>query len=204
MQVTITNVTSESVLIQDLYTTIEAGESITVERSSTDLPRMASLQKNIADGNVTISVTPTADEIASGLLQSPQTIQAADMAPVDATDVAAGLVVLRVPLVAGGGGSPDDVQAYAANALPFKFRVLDAWAMVSTGVGASTLNVYTQAAGAGTLVAGPLDSAAAGIVRMTGPNASALAVPGATEGLFIRRSDDGVAGEVCLLVRREN
>lgn len=204
MQVAITNITSESVLIQDLYISIAAGDTVTVDRASTDLPRMASLQDALAAGSVTVVVTPTADEIASGLLQAPKTVEARDQAPVDAADVAAGAILLRAELAAGAGGSPDDVTVYAANALPFKFRVVDAWAMISTAVGASTLNLYTQAAAAGTLVAGPLDSAATGIVRMTGPTTSALATPGATEGLFVRRSDDGVAGEVFLLVRREN
>lgn len=204
MQLVVTNISSSPVYIRDLYTEIAAGESVTTERSGSDLSGMTGLIEALDAGTVSVSVTPSAAEIASGFLTPPSAIQAQDMAPVAAADIAAGLVVLRVPMAAGGGGAPDDVTAYAANALPFKFRVLDAWALISTAVGASTLNVYTQAAGAGTLVAGPIDSAVAGIARMTGPNASALAVPGATEGLFVRRSDDGVAGEVFLLVRRES
>jgi hypothetical protein len=204
MQLVVTNISSDPVYIRDLYIEIPAGESVTTDRAASDMSGMSGLIEALDAGTVSVSLTPSAAEIASGFLTPPQAVQAVDMAPVAAAEIAAGLVVLRVPLVAGGGGSPDDVTAYAANALPFKFRVLDAWAMISTGVGASTLNAYTQAAAAGTLLAGPIDSALAGIVRMTGPNASALAVPGATEGLFIRRSDDGVAGEVFLLVRRES
>ena len=126
------------------------------------------------------------------------------MAPVAATDVASGLVLFHKAFTAGGGGSPDDVTVIAANALPFKFRVVDAWAAIGTGIGASTLNVYTRAAGAGTLLAGPIDSASAQLARMTGPTASVVATPASTEGVFVRRSDDGVAGEVFILVRRES
>lgn len=204
MQLVVTNISSSPVYIRDLYHEIPVGGSVTTSRSASDMSGMDGLIEALDAGTVTVSVTPTAAEIASGFLTPPQAVQAVDMAPVAAADVAAGLVVLRVPLPAGAGGAADDVTAYAANSLPFKFRVLDAWAMVGTGVALSNLNVYTQAAGAGTLLAGPIDATATQIARITGPTASALAVPGATEGLFVRRDDSAIEGELFLLVRRES
>lgn len=204
MQLVVTNISSSPVYIRDLYVEIPAGGSVTTERSGSDLSGMEGLIVALDAGTVSVAITPTSAEVASGFLTPPQAVEARDMAPVAASYVASGLILLRVPLTAGGGGSPDDVIAYALNALPFKFRVLDAWALISVAVGGSSLHVYTRAAAAGTLVAGPVASAAVGIYRMTGPNACVLAVPGATEGLFVRRSDDAVAGEICLLVRMES
>ena len=174
------------------------------ERSGSDLSSMEGLIAAMNEGTVSVSIAPSAAEVASGFLTPPQAVQAVDMAPVAAEAVAAGLVILRVSLAVGVGGAPDDVIAYEANALPFKFRVIDAWAMVSTGVALSNLNVYTQAAGAGTLLAGPIDATGTQVARMTGPTASAMATPGATEGLFVRRDDSGIVGELVLLVRRES
>ena len=204
MQLVVTNISSSPVYIRDLYVEIPVGGSVTTERSGSDLSGMEGLIDALDAGTVSVAITPTAAEVASGFLTPPQAVEARDMAPVAAASVASGLVLLRVPLTAGITAAADDVIAYAANSLPFKFRVLDAWAMISTHIALSTLNVYTRAAAAGTLLAGPISSATAGIARMTGPNASALATPGATEGLFVRRSDDQVAGEVCLLVRVES
>ena len=204
MQLVVTNISSSPVYIRDLYTEIAVGGSVTTTRSGSDLSGMDGLIEALDAGTVSVSITPTAAEIASGFLTPPQAVQAVDMAPVAATEVAAGLVVLRVPLPAGAGGAPDDVVAYVANALPYKFRVLDAWAMIATGVALMSLNVWTRAAGAGTLLAGPIDAAATQLARITGPTVSAVAIPGATEGLFIRRGDSAIAGEVFLLVRRES
>jgi len=204
MQIVVTNISTAPVYIRDFYTEIPVGGSVTTERSGSDLSDMEGLIAALDAGTVTVSITPTAAEIASGFLTPPQAVQAVDMAPVAAADVAAGLIVLRVPLVAAVAGAPDDVSVYPANSLPFKFRVIDAWALISTGVALSNLNVYTRAAGAGTLLAGPLDATAAHIARISGPTTSALAIPGATEGLFVRRDDRSIAGEIFLLVRRES
>jgi len=204
MQLTVTNISTSPVYIRDLYTELPPGGSVITERSGSDLSSMEGLIAAMNEGTVSVSIAPSAAEVASGFLTPPQAVQAVDMAPVAAEAVAAGLVILRVSLAAGVGGAPDDVIAYEANALPFKFRVIDAWAMVSTGVALSNLNVYTQAAGAGTLLAGPIDATGTQVARMTGPTASAVATPGATEGLFVRRDDSGIVGELVLLVRRES
>lgn len=203
-QAVITNLTSADVLIQELYATVPANGSITVtDREPCDLLKMPMLLAALTAAQVSLSITYTPEEIASGLITPPDAVQAVDMAPVAATDAASGLVLIRAEFPAGVGGAPDDVQVYAAGALPFKFRAVDVWALVSTAVGASTLDAYTQAGGAGTLL-GSVPSAVTGRNAMTAPLATAVATPGATEGLFIRRSDSGVAGEVFILARREN
>lgn len=200
--VTITNLTTAPLYIGDLYTTIPASSSIVVSRYASDLPRMKALQDAITAGNAAVSVALTASETASGLAQASGTIQAQDVAPVAATDAAAAEFTLTKAFAAGIAGTPDDVAIYAANALPFKVRVLRAEARVSTAIALSTINVYDQAAGAGQLCAS-LSSATAGIVAMTGPNASVVVTPGTLIGLFVHRSDRGVAGEVVITCRRE-
>jgi len=198
---TITNLTAEAVYLADLYTEVPANSSIDVQRSASDLPRMRALQSAMADGKVSLAVVYSAAELGSGLQAPPDAIEAQDIAPVAAADAFSAGSVIRAALVAGGGGSPDDVEVKAVGQLPFKFRVIDAWAKIVTAVGASTLEVRTQAAGGGTLLAS-LDSAATGRADAS-DTASAVATPGATEGLFIRRSDDAVVGEVFILIRPE-
>lgn len=207
MQVTVTNTTSpsEAVTLGDLYKTLDkAGDSVIFSRTASDLSRMTSLQAAAAAGKVSVTVVPTADELASGLLTPPQTIQAADMQPVAAAVVDAPEIVLRIPLVAGGGGAPDDVTVYALNAFPYKCRVLWARAVVSATPGASTAEVRTQSGGAGTLLA-TMNTGALGLVPS--PNtgfATSVVTPGASVGLFVRRSDSAIAGELHVCVRRES
>lgn len=199
----ITNISGADLLIQDLYTTIAAGGSATVDRAASDIPRMASMIDAVATSKATLSVTYTADEIASGLMSPPQAVEARDLAPVAAAVATGGLAIVRSSFAAGAGGSADDVVVYAANTLPFKFRVVDCWAKVVTNVGGSTLQARTRALGAGTLL-GTMSSATAGHQVQTDVVATAVATPGTLEGLFILRSDSGVAGEVFLLVRPES
>lgn len=203
MQVVITNLTSSPVYIGDIYTSVPVGSPLTIERAASDLSGMAALMKAIADGDVSITVTPTADELASGLLSPPSSIQAEDMAPVAATDVGSGLVLLRAAFTAGGGGSPADITLYAANALPYKFRVVDSWLFVATAV-AGTGTLRDEAAGAGTAVSSGSTAATGRIPMDPDSDASVVLTPGATKGLFLRLSDDAAAGEVFVLARRES
>jgi len=204
MQVVITNLTSSPVYIGDIYTSVPVGTPLTIERAASDLSGMVALQKAIADGDVTITVTPTADELASGLLSPPSSIQAQDMAPVAATDVGAGLVLLSKAFAAGGGGSPADITLYAANTLPFKFRVVDSWVFISTAVGASTGDLRDEAAGAGQSVSTVVTAATGRVSMDPTTDVSKVVTPGAAKGLFLRLSDDGVGGEVFVLARRES
>lgn len=192
---TLTNTTSSDIWLSDLYCNVPASSSMTVTRSASDLPKMASLQHQMALGYIKLSVAYSSDEAA---LVAPLTETA-----VASSALTSGAFLIRKSFAAAAAGTADDVTVYAVNTLPAKFRVVDAWARVATAIGGATVDVRTRAAGAGTLLA-TLDFAATGRVSMTVPNASAVATPGASDGLFLRRSDRGVAGEVFVLARVES
>lgn len=196
----ITNVSSDTIYLRDLYKELEAGDSVTVDRTSAQLQSMTGLHEMIADGVVTLAYTRSADEIASGYDLPP--VVAGDDAPaVAAADVVSPVTLLRCPFTAGAGGAADDVTIYAVNTLPFKFRVVDVWGYIATAAGA-TVAVRTAAVGAGTLL-GTVASNATGRFDGTG-TATAVATPGASAGLFLRRADSGAAGEIFLLIRKES
>jgi hypothetical protein len=110
-------------------------------------------------------------------------------------------IVLRRIFTAGAGGSADDVILYDA-AAPFKFRVLDAFAVVTTGVAASTLTVRDAKAAGGNALTNAMASATSGAtVRSAVTTATTTIASGGT--LVVRRSDSGVAGEVIILAIRE-
>ena len=200
-QLQITNTDVEKLYLGDFYTSIEPGKSITVERPASDLPRLPSLQKAVADGKASLSVTYTPDEAASGLHAPPAVIEAGDIAPVAGATPAAALITIYKAFPAGGGGSPDDVEIFPVGGLPFKFRILDLTVYVSTAVGASDVEIRDEPAGAGSLLA----SAPTAVVGRS-VNAEAgtgIAAPAAGKGLFVRRSDDGAAGEVVIIARAE-
>lgn len=71
MQLVITNVSSPSVpiYVSDLMITIGPGATVTCTRAESDLSRMVALQNYIAGGQLTMTVTPTVNEIASGALR---------------------------------------------------------------------------------------------------------------------------------------
>jgi len=197
----ITNVSTEDVYLRDLYTSIAVGESKEIERAASELSAMRSLQAAMAAGKVTLSVAYDADEVGSGLQAPPASVEAGDLAPVDPAVPVAGLAVIYKAFAAGGGGAPDDVEVYPVGALPFKMRVLDMVAYIAVAVGAASVEVRDEPGGAGTLLA---STTAAAIGRS--PNveiATAIATPGPTKGLFVRRSDDGVGGELVLTIRPE-
>lgn len=199
MQLLVTNLTSSPVNVGDFYTTIAANGTLTVDRPASAVSGLKSLQALIAAGTVSVAFTPTADEIASGLLAPPNTVTADDMASVDLATVASGVFQIRQAITAGGAAA---VAIYAANALPFKFRILDACMYVSTAAGASTCDLQREAAA--DLIGMQFDTAATGKKEAVAATASALMTPGATKGLFLVRSTNAVAGEVVLTCRREN
>lgn len=202
MQVVITNLTSSPVYIGDIYTSVQVGIPLTITRSGSDLNGMAALMAAIADGSVSVAITPTAAELASGLLAPPEAVEAVDMAPVAAAGIASGCVLFRAELPVGVGGA-DDVPLFAAGALPFKFRVVDSWLFVSTAkAGSATLR--DEPAGAGTAVSVGDTTATGRAVCAPTSDASTVLTPGATKGLFARRTDDTMIGEVFVLVRRES
>lgn len=100
---------------------------------------------------------------------------------------------------AGGGGAADDVTIVDVGNLGFNIRVLDAWLHTLTPVIGSTCHVRTQLAGAGVGLTSLMSSAAAGITRN---NDSTTRNAVAADGLVLRRSDSGVAGDISVLCVR--
>lgn len=198
---TISNISADNLYLADLYTSIQPGKSVQVERAASDLPRMKALQKAVADGLATLAIQYTSDEVASGALAPPASVEAGDLAPVATSfPVGAGLDVFRT-IPAGPGGAADDVEIWPAGGLPFQFRVLDLVVYVTTPVVGSSIQLRDQPGGAGTLLASA-SSAAAGRQANTAGQ-TGVAIPGPTKGLFIRRSDSGVAVEIAAMLRRE-
>lgn len=199
----VTNISPNMQRVGDLYTNIQPGCYLETYRASSDIPRMKSLQDLLTAGLVTLTETPTAAELASGCLEGSNSMKGGDIQPVLATDVLAAHSTIRVKFEAGEAGEADDVTVYGEGALPFKMRVLDAWAFISTAVEGSALEVRGDANGVGALVA-TLSADEAGRVSMSAPsNATAVLAPGMSTGLYVRRSDRAVSGELVLLVRRE-
>lgn len=107
-----------------------------------------------------------------------------------------GLLVIRKAFTAGGGGSADDVVLYNATA-PFGFRIVDVKLYVSTAVLLSTVTLRNATGGGGSALFAALSSATVGsLVLPTTESASASISAGGT--LVLRRSDNGVAGELIL------
>jgi hypothetical protein len=200
----ITNISGAPLPLSDLGSkTLAVNEAVTIQRPAGFISSMRSLIAALAAGSITVLVTPTAEEIASGLLTPPQAVQPVDMAAVASTDVAAVEGEFRKAFAAGGGGSADDVTIFAANNFPYKVRITGMRTRVKTGVSGATVVARTAAAGGGTAL-GTCDAEAAGTTfEKTGAD-SVVVTPGTLVGLFIRRSDSGVAGEVYLSYRRES
>lgn len=105
-------------------------------------------------------------------------------------DTTRGEFVLPVSLVAGGGGAPDDVTVFNANA-PFAFTLIDAWLQTATAVGGSTVQARTATGGGGSALTTALSSAATATTRNDDTAPRAVAAGGS---VFLRRSDNAVAG----------
>jgi len=202
----IANISLTSFFLNDIYVDIDAGQTVVVSRSAAEISSMLGLQAAVADGVLTATITPTADELASSPLASPlspASVTALATAPVAAAAIDSAPVIFRKAFTAGGAsGTLDDVTIYAVNTLPYKVRILEAFALISTaGPGASVLAVRSAAAGGGTLAA-TVPADVLGAARMIGPNASVVLTPGSLVGLFIRR-DRSTVGEIILTARRE-
>jgi hypothetical protein len=161
------------------------------------------LMQDQVDGLVAVTVTLSPAEISSGLLVPPSSLSGDDIAPVPAATILAANASLRAALVAGVAGTPDDVTIYAVNTLPFKIRILDVVFFVATAIDTETLQLRTAAAGGGTLIAAAT-SGAAGAKLQGVMTTTAVVAPGALVGLFVRRSDRGLGGEVVVHFRRES
>jgi len=198
---TIVNLTSDAIHLGDFYYTLPGGATLELEnRSPSEVPGLRVVQEQLALGNISFSIEYTADELASGLMAPPNSITGDDFQEVAAAALLSGVALLRINCPVGGGGA-DDVVAYALDNLPYKFRVVDAWAKISTAV-AGTWELRDEAAGAGNVLA-TMDSTSLGRADAS-DNASAVATPAVTKGLFVYRSDSTAVGEVFVLIRRES
>jgi hypothetical protein len=194
--IVVTNISSSDVHIRDLYKTLAPGEAVSTERSAADLNGMGGLMAAMAAGTVTLGVTYSADELASGLAQAPGAIEAQDII---ATQEAAGTAIqATATFAAGGGGSPADVTLYAS--APFAMTIVDAVLHVSTAV-AGTATLRDAAAGGGSAYAAG-STASAGRVPMP-LDANAPGTIAAGSPVILRLSDDAAAGTVVVTVRRE-
>ncbi len=200
----ITNLTTSDIPITELYAILRASSTITTNRPVSALPGMKVLQEQIAAGNVTLAVTLTAAEAASGLASPPDVIGADDFAEVADTAVAAPMQAFRKTFAATGAtGTKVDATIFAANALPYAFRVMDVLVLLSTTTGGTTAELCDEVAGGGTVIASMATAA-------TGPNrpssafeaSSVVSQSTAAKGLFLNY-DRASVGEVIVTVRRE-
>ncbi len=197
--IVVSNAGDDDVYISDLYTAVRAGSSVSTERSVADLSRMAGLHAAIADGLVTVAVTYSAAEKASGLVDQ------GDVSADQGGSGVADLLVIRKALTAGVAAAGDDVTVFAVNTLPFhKLRILDAYLILSAGnAGGRSVSLYTGASAAGTLCAQVAATAAGRNGQTAVVTATSEITNGASVGLFARRSHDAVAGELFILLRPE-
>jgi hypothetical protein len=63
---TITNLTSDPVLVQELYASVPASGTLATERSQADVDGMSSFLQSVADGDLSYAITFSATELAAG------------------------------------------------------------------------------------------------------------------------------------------
>lgn len=68
--VVITSLTGYPVYLSDLYLTLKPHTAITINRATAQLESMKNLMKEIQKGSISVSITPTPEEIASGYFDS--------------------------------------------------------------------------------------------------------------------------------------
>jgi hypothetical protein len=211
----ITNASASQVYLRDLYVTLGAAgqksqlvgpiDTVTTVRPVDDFNKMQDLMAKVAAGTVSVAITPDSSEVGNDLLVPPSSVTGNDTAPVAAATIFAAVpTVVRFPITAGAA-SASDTAVIALNAIPYKFRVLDAYVKVTTASGANNVTVQTRAAGAGTAIMTVVSTAALGLVRETSTAVvSPLVVPSAADGIFIRNSASAAwAGEIILTIRKE-
>ena len=180
---------------------------ITDIASAEELNRNAALAALIAAGKFTVTFTSgTSDVVApinTGDIAS-NTITPIKLADNASSSSATGIgvpFVIYKNVTAGAGGSADDVMIYTADA-PFKFRVLDAWAIVTTVAG-TTLDVRSATAAGGTKMTGTIATGTAGTFRAAGTTPTSSSTIAADGSLVLRRGDSGFAGHVFIMCMRE-
>lgn len=191
---------------QKIAKIFRAGESydITDICSPDELNRSAEFAQLVSDGVFTITRVPGTDvELSEAISVAAETVNVTDLAEVDSNHMGS-MVVLRKAYTSGGSsGTPDDVTIFAATC-PMGLRVVDAFTVVTTAVGASTLSVRTATAGGGTLLVAALSSGAAGLARSAGTSPTATSLVASGGSIYIRRSDRSVVGELFLVCVKES
>jgi hypothetical protein len=115
------------------------------------------------------------------------------------TSAISSMLVIRQAFTAGAGGSADDVTIFSANA-PFGFRIVDTRFYISTGVALATIQLRDATAGAGNALSDAIAAAATGSLLNTLRSSTSSISTGGT--LVLRRSDNGVAGEVVIFLMK--
>lgn len=138
-------------------------------------------------GDITVSSSGTVFTV------DPATITPAKLAVV-ASNIAATFTI-RVTCTAGTPGSADDVTIYSSNA-PFAFRIIDVTWLDSTAIALSSVQLFSATGGGGTALSSVLTAAITGTARN---NDTATHTVAANSSVFLRRSDQGVAGEIIIL-----
>lgn len=210
---TITNLTSDPVLIPDITDStlvVPGSGSITLEDVKPTILRYAdrlrALQSNLTlsldlDLTDNFSSTPRArfPVISDRAVGADQLNNYVSNSPFFTH------ITLRSRFVAGGTA---DVEAVSPGALAGfgagtnATRVMDALLLVSTAVGGSTVDLRDEAAGAGTLL-GSFDTATTGRKTTNATSTTRINPDGLTKGLYLNRSDAGVAGELIITCRHE-
>lgn len=147
----------------------------------------------VADGYAPLSAGGTANFLRADLTWQPPTpVAPAQLAPFVAPQ---GVPFnLYVPFVAGGS-----VDVTVQNPTQFNLRLLDSWMFVSTPVAVSSATLRTATGGGGTPLSSALAATLAGVSRN---NDTATRTVAAGGGIFLNRSSNGIAGEICVSVVR--
>jgi len=199
---TIVNTSSSEVHLGDFYTTLAAGATLTLsDRSPNEVPDLKSVTDALAAGTITFSITYTANEYAQSMTAAANSVAAADLQETSLSEYKASPVqVFWAPFPAGATGLADDVVAMYAGTMPYPVHITHCICRISTAVASETIQIRNEAAGAGLLL-GAFSGAATGNPVDTVTASSGFS-PSATNGLFVRRSHDGIAGEAFIYCRR--
>jgi NAD(P)H-hydrate repair Nnr-like enzyme with NAD(P)H-hydrate dehydratase domain len=123
-----------------------------------------------------------AAQIATSAVTAPK------LAVIDADGLAPVLMIYK-SFAAGGGGAPDDVTIYNANA-PFGFRILSVGVIVLTVVALSTVQLRSATGGGGSTLSGALSAAVA--LRVPDLVSTTTFTVAANGTLVLRRLDHSV------------
>jgi hypothetical protein len=211
--IVISNLSSSPVFLREFYANLgPAGQknvkvgptdTLTTVKPAGTLGNMDGLMQLLAAGTVSVSVTPDAGEAGSALLVPPQSVGQEDLvktADTTASNTFSSAVpfIIKVPLVAADTSE----TVYAADALPYKMRVIDAVAFLSTA-GSGSIAVNSKADGSGTALAAPI-TCAAGLVRPSSSSWTASVVTPLTTGSgFFVTKPAATVGELWITVRKE-